>query len=52
MFASARKAASLILDPAFRGLALRAILLTLAMFVGGLVAAMRHHRQERRRLPT
>jgi CysZ protein len=38
MFASARRAASLIFDPAFRGLTVRSALLTLFLFVAGLVA--------------
>lgn len=37
MFASARKAAGLIFDPAFRGLVLRSAFLTLALFAAGLV---------------
>ncbi len=38
MFASARKAWGLIFDPVFRGLVLRAIFLTLALFAAGLAA--------------
>src|SRR5580698_8534017 len=36
MLASVKRAASLIFDPAFRGLAIRAVLFTLALFLAGL----------------
>jgi CysZ protein len=39
MFASVRKAIGLIFDPAFRGLALRALLYTLLLFAAGLILA-------------
>src|SRR5581483_5685557 len=39
MFASVRKALGLIFDPAFRGLVGRALLVTLLLFVAGLVLA-------------